>query len=452
MEQDEQGLKRDLFGKNFYWGITTAAFQVEGSCDTDGKGASIWDEFTKKKGAIKDAQHANTACDFYNTYEKDIELIKQLGIPNFRFSISWTRIMPSGTGAVNQQGIDFYNRVIDLCLQNNIEPWVTLYHWDLPHELELKGGWTNRTIVSWFSDYTKVCAQHFGDRVKNWIVMNEPMVFTGAGYFLGIHAPGRKGLKNFLPAIHHAVLCMAEGGRVLRRMVPLAQIGTTFSCAHVEPFSNKPRDVAAAARADALFNRLFIEPVLGLGYPSKTVSILKKISKYQRPGDEGKMRFDFDFIGLQNYTREVVKYSLFTPYLHARLIKAEDRNVPITTMRWEVYPPAIYHILKKFNAYPEIRNIYITENGAAFPDAISENGEIHDKERLEYLQETVGHVLKAKNEGVNVNGYFIWTLTDNFEWAEGYHPRFGIIHVDFETQKRTIKASGKWYSNFLNHR
>ncbi len=448
MGKEDQVLNRKQFGKDFYWGITTAAFQVEGSCDVDGKGASIWDTFTKKKGAIKDAHHANTACDFYQVYEQDIALIKQLNIPNFRFSISWSRIMPTGEKPVNQLGIDFYNRLIDHCLANGIEPWITLYHWDLPQALEKRGGWTNRDIVSWFSEYTQVCAHYFGDRVKNWIVMNEPMVFTGAGYFLGIHAPGRTGLKNFLPAIHHAVLCMAEGGRILRRMLPDAQIGTTFSCSHVDPFSNKPRDIAAASRADALFNRLFIEPILGLGYPDKDVPVLKKLNKYIQPGDEEKMRFDFDFIGLQNYTREIIKYSLFTPYLHARLIKAEKRNVPLTTMRWEVYPQAIYHILKKFDGYTQIKNILITENGAAFPDTVT-NGQVEDHKRLKYIQDNIEQIWKAKQEGVNVNGYFIWTLTDNFEWAEGYHPRFGIVHVDFDTQQRTVKASGKWYADFL---
>lgn len=448
MDYEGQELHKEQFGDNFKWGISTAAFQTEGSCDLDGKGPSVWDVFSAKKGKIRHGHHANTACDFYNCYQKDIALIRRLNIPNFRFSVSWPRILPSGRTIINQKGIDFYNKVIDHCLENDIEPWLTLYHWDLPQALELKGGWTNRDIVSWFTDYTEICARNYGDRVKHWLVLNEPMVFTGAGYFLGLHAPGRTGLKNFLPAIHHAVLSMAEGGRTLRNLLPDAEIGTTFSCSHIEPYSQKPKDVAAAVRADALLNRLFIEPVLGMGYPVDDVPVLKNLFKYYRSGDEEKMKFDFDFIGLQNYTREIVKYSLFTPYLHARLVKAENRNVPLTSMRWEVYPPAIYHILKKFNDYPEIKKIYITENGAAFPDQLLD-GKVQDKERLSYLQGHIAQVLKAKQEGCKVQGYFIWTLTDNFEWAEGYDPRFGIIYVDFSTQKRVIKSSGKWYARFL---
>ena len=450
MDDQQEELHISQFGEKFKWGVSTAAFQVEGSCDADGKGASIWDVFTARRGVIKDAHNASIACDFYANYKRDIDLVKQLNIPCFRFSISWSRIMPSGEGEVNQEGIDFYNQVVNYCLENQIEPWVTLYHWDLPQALELKGGWTNREVISWFTKYAEICAQAFGDRVKYWMVMNEPMVFTGAGYFLGIHAPGRKGLKNFLPAIHHAVLSLAEGARTLRRILPEgSQIGTTFSCSHVEPYSNKIKDVAAAGRADALFNRLFIEPILGLGYPVKDVPVLKRLYKYFHPGDEDRMKFEFDFIGLQNYTREIVKHSYFTPYLQARLVSAEMRRVPLTLMKWEVYPPAIYHILKKYAAYPAVKNIYITENGAAFPDYL-DHGEVNDKLRTDYLKNHISEVRRAQREGVNVLGYFIWTLTDNFEWAEGYHPRFGIIHVDFTTQERTVKASGKWFSAFLS--
>ncbi|RXF69652.1 GH1 family beta-glucosidase [Arcticibacter tournemirensis] len=448
MDYEGQELHKDQFGEDFKWGISTAAFQTEGSCAADGKGPSVWDVFSARKGKIRNGHHANTACDFYNCYQKDIALIRRLNIPNFRFSVSWPRVLPSGVKTVNQKGIDFYNKVIDHCLENDIEPWLTLYHWDLPQALELKGGWTNRDIVSWFADYTELCARNYGDRVKHWMVLNEPMVFTGAGYFLGLHAPGRAGLSNFLPAIHHAVLSMGEGGRILKKLIPDAEVGTTFSCSYIEPFSQKPKDIAAATRADALLNRLFIEPVLGMGYPVSDVPVLKSLHKYHRPGDEEKMKFDFDFIGLQNYTREIVKYSLFTPYLHARLVKAEKRNVPLTSMRWEVYPPAMYHILKKFNDYPGIKKIYITENGAAFPDQL-QDGKVEDSERLKYLQDHIAQVLKAKSEGCKVDGYFIWTLTDNFEWAEGYDPRFGIIYVDFSTQKRVIKSSGKWYARFL---
>lgn len=442
-------LNKSLFGEDFKWGVSTAAFQIEGASNADGKGQSIWDTFTAQKGKIFNGQTAGMACDFYNNYKADIDLIKQLNIPNFRFSISWTRILPNGIGQINQAGIDYYNQLIDYCLSQGIEPWVTIYHWDLPQVLEDQGGWTNRKIIDWFTSYTAICAQYFGDRVKYWMVMNEPSVFSGAGYFFGIHAPGRTGLKNFLPVIHHIVLSLTAGAKKLRELLPEAEIGTTFSCSHIEARSDSKRDIKAANVADALVNRLFIEPVLGLGYPMAEIPVLKGIEKYFQPGDEQNMQFDFDFIGLQNYTREVIKYSFFTPYIQASQVKAKDRNVPITAMGWEVYPPAIYHVIKKFDAYPQIRKILITENGAAFPDQVLD-GKVDDPKRAEYLQTHLQQVLKAKQEGCKVEGYFVWTLTDNFEWAEGYHPRFGLIYVDFDTQERIIKSSGNWYANFLN--
>jgi len=312
----------------------------------------------------------------------------------------------------------------------------------------LKGGWTNRESVSWFTNFVKICAQSFGDRVKHWMVMNEPGVFTGAGYFLGIHAPGRTGLKNFLPAIHHVVLSIVAGAKQLRNVLPGAQIGCTFSCSFIEPRSQKPRDLAAAKRVDALLNRVFFEAVSGYGYPLDDVPALKGITRYMLPGDSDHMKFDFDFIGVQNYTREIVRYSFFTPYINASLVKAEDRGVPLTEMKWEVYPPAIYQMIKKFSAYPEVKKLIITENGAAFPDHLI-NGEVDDPLRVNYLQMHIGEVLRAKQEGYKADGYFVWTLTDNFEWAEGYHPRFGLIYIDFDTQQRIIKSSGRWFAAFL---
>jgi len=442
-------LNKNQFGNDFLWGVSTAAFQIEGAHDADGKGSSIWDVFTSQKGKIKNGHHAITACDFYNCYQDDINLIKELNIPNFRFSISWPRIMPTGVHPVNQAGIDYYNKIIDSLLASGIEPWITLYHWDLPHELEIKGGWTNRESVSWFKEYVEVCVQYFGDRVKNWMVINEPSVFTGAGYFLGIHAPGKKGITNYLKAIHHVTLATSAGAKIIRERVPDAHIGTTFSCTHIEPATENAKDVEAAKRVDTLLNRTFIEPILGLGYPQKDLPVLKKLNNYILDDDLNNLAFDFDFIGLQCYTREVVKHSILTPYIGAELISAEKRNVISTEMGWEVYPPAMYHILKKFNEYDGIKKIIITENGAAFPDTV-QNGKVHDIKRTHFIQDNLEQILKAKQEGLNVEGYFVWSLTDNFEWAEGYNARFGLIHVDFETQKRTIKNSGLWFKDFLS--
>lgn len=442
---------KEDFGEDFKWGVSTAAYQIEGGHDLHGKGPSIWDTFTQKSKKIADNHHGNIACDFYNNYADDIQLLNEMNIRHYRFSISWSRIMPLGTGVVNMEGINYYNRVIDRCLELNITPWVTLYHWDLPQALEQKGGWTNREIIGWFSEFVKCSVSHFGDRVKHWMVLNEPTVFTGAGYFLGVHAPGRKGLNNFLAAVHHAALCQAEGGRIIKQLYKDSKVGTTFSYSHLEPATLKDKDIAATAKVDALLNRMFIEPLLGMGYPVNDLKILKRIEKFMLPGDESKLAFEMDFIGLQNYTRELVAHALFMPFVKAKIIKANKRNVDCTLMNWEVYPPSIYHALKRLNNYPGIKEIIITENGAAFKDELI-NDNIEDVKRTEYLKNYIAQVLLAQNEGVNVTGYFVWTFLDNFEWAEGFHPRFGLVYVDFETQKRTIKASGKWYSDFIKDR
>jgi beta-glucosidase len=439
------------FGEDFKWGVSTAAYQIEGGHNIDGKGPSIWDTFTKRRNKIFNNGNGDIACDYYKHYAEDIALIYKLNIPNHRFSISWSRILPQGVGAVNHKGIDFYNRVIDFCLELGIEPWITLYHWDLPEALQQKGGWANREVIHWFSYFVDCCLKNFGDRVKYWMVLNEPMVFTGAGYFLGVHAPGKKGLSSFLAAAHHAALCQAEGGRIIRSLRHDAKIGTTFSYSHIEPYRyNDERDNKAAIKVDALLNRMFLEPLLGLGYPAKDLKILERIERFMHPHDEKKLAFEMDFIGLQNYTREFVSYAPLMPFVKAKIIKASKRNVEHTLMDWEVYPPGIYHALKRLNSYGTINEIIVTENGAAFNDSYEE-GQVDDHKRVKFLQDYIAQVLLAKREGVNVKGYFIWTLLDNFEWAEGYYPKFGLVHVDFETQRRLIKNSGRWYSQFLKN-
>ncbi len=447
----ERNLSITDFGEGFTWGVATAAFQTEGAYKKDGKGHSIWDVFSNKKGNIYQNHTAKESCDFYHKYEEDILLMKSMNLKNFRFSLSWSRILPNGTGEVNQNGISFYNNVIDFCLENGITPWVTLYHWDLPHALELQGGWTNRKILDWFEQYVEICARQFGDRVKHWMILNEPMVFTGGGYFLGVHAPGKKGIGQFMPAVHHAQLSQAIGARIIRKEVKKAHIGTTYSCSQITPLNQSKKNLKAAKKVDTLLNRLFIEPVLGLGYPVEDLPVLKKLKPYILPNDMELSKFDFDFIGIQNYTREVVAHSYFVPYLNAKIIKATKRNVKTTLMDWEVYPPSIYQMIKKFNGYNEVSKLIITENGAAFEDELI-NGEIHDDQRKVFIKNHIEQVLRAKQKGYRIDGYFVWTLTDNFEWAEGYYPRFGMVHVDFNTQKRTLKSSGKWFRDFLGNK
>jgi beta-glucosidase len=436
------------WGRDFKWGVSTAAYQIEGACDAEGKGKSIWDIFSNTKGNIFNNQNGNVACDYYHHYDHDLAIMRQLNIPNYRFSLSWSRIIPNGTGAVNTNGIDFYNRVINYCLELGIEPWITLYHWDLPYELEKKGGWTNREIIKWFGEYVALCINHFGDRVKHWMILNEPMVFTGAGYFLGIHAPGRKGLNNFLSAAHHAAMCQSEGGRIVRSLSAGSHVGTTFSCSFIQPLRIISPDELAAKRVDALLNRMFVEPLAGLGYPVNDLRLLQRLEPYIKDGDESRLAFAMDFIGIQNYTREVVASSWLTPLIWAKIIKAEKRNVETTVMKWEIYPESIYEMLRKFGKYKNFKEIIVTENGAAFPDIVID-GTVNDEKRINYLKQNINQVLRAKHHGVNVKGFFVWSLTDNFEWAEGYLPGFGLVRIDFNTQKRIIKNSGFWFGRMI---
>lgn len=377
-------------------------------------------------------------------------LAKALGFTVFRFSISWARILPEGTGRVNKEGIAFYHKVIDECLTLGLIPYVTLYHWDLPAALEKEGGWTSHLMLKWFTRYATLCAEEYGDRVKNWIVLNEPFGFTSLGYMLGKHAPGRIGLSNFFPAIHHATLAQAEGGRILRHWVKDAHIGTSFSCSEVIPYTNSPEDLQAAKRLDILLNRLFIEPAMGRGYPREDFKFLEKLELYNKSWKyTERMQFNFDFIGIQNYFPVVVRHNSLIPIVQASEVKAATRKVPHTAMGWEVNPDSFYRIIKRFWLYGGVKEIIISESGAAYKDELV-NGVVNDAARIDYFQQYLHALLRAKKEGVNVKGFFAWTLTDNFEWSEGFKARFGLIHVDFNSQLRTIKNSGYWFRDWLS--
>jgi len=443
----QQGFVKADFGPDFKWGVSAAAYQTEGAWNLDGKSESNWDHFSRLHGKIENGQSADIAADFYHRYSQDIDLIRDMNFNAFRFSISWARILPAGTGAVNQKGIDFYHRVIDKCLSDGVEPWITIYHWDMPQVLEAQGGWTNRKIVDWFSEYADVVTKEYGNKVKNWVVINEQLSFTGNGYMNGVFAPGRKSIGGFMKAVHNAVIANAEGARVIRKNVPGANIGMTMANTWVEPVDNQQKNIEAAARMDAIMNRLFIEPALGMGYPEDTVPILHKLRSLYEKDDETRMVFDFDFTGIQYYYRTVAKKSMM-PGLRAKEVMAADRGVPVNEMGGEVYPEGLYRLLKKFSAYKGIRNLMVTENGACFPDKL-ENGRVHDEKRISYFRDHLAAILKAKREGVNVNGYFVWSPTDNFEWDKGFRPRFGLVYVDYNTLDRYIKDSGLWFRDFL---
>lgn len=390
------------------------------------------------------------ACDFYYRYATDIALNKSMGFSAFRFSIAWSRVLPKGTGPVNEAGLAFYDQVIDECIRQGQTPWVTLFHWDLPQALEDRGGWTNREILTWFADYVTLIVKAFGHKVKHWFVLNEPSAFTILGYLVGMHAPGRRSFTSIPAVIHHAALAQADGGRIVREHVPGAVIGTTFSCSPVEPISPLKRDVQAAQRANALLNRLFIEPALGLGYPVSELPFLKVIEKrFAKPGDRERLAFNFDLIGLQHYFRVVVEHSMLVPYLWGRDVSPNRRRVEaITEMGWEVHPTSMLQILRQFSHYDGSHKWIVAESGAAFYDQV-EQGQVIDTARTAYHVQCLQQVRQAQAESIDLAGYFVWTLLDNFEWAEGYRPRFGLVHVDHRTQHRIIKQSGHWFRRFL---
>lgn len=444
-------LKVDDFGEDFLWGIAIAAAQNEGAYNLNGRGFSIWDQFSRRSGKIKGNAKPDVCCDFYHRFASDLLLAKNMGFKIFRFSISWSRILPNGTGTINKAGILFYHQVIDECIALGMVPCITLYHWDLPLALQKEGGWTSHLLLKWFSRYVSICMQEYGDKVKHWIVLNEPAGFTSLGYMLGKHAPGKSGIRQFFLAIHNATLAQAEGGRIIRAMVPNATIGTTFSCSEIIPATNKKDDILAAKRIDILMNRLFIEPSLGMGYPSDNFILMDRLHLFTKAWKyTEKMKFDFDFIGLQNYFPVTVAYNAMIPYVQAVEVKAVKRKVPHTDLGWEINSNSFYNIIKQFAQYEAIKSIIITENGACFKDKL-QNGVIHDLQRINYFKSYLSALLRAKNEGIPISGYFVWTLTDNFEWTEGFQAPFGLVHVDFNTQERTIKQSGYWWQQFLTN-
>lgn len=440
--------KKD-FGSDFTWGVSQSAFQTEGCVSVDGKSASIWDVFSNKKGAIKTSENAHIACEFYKDFKPDVLLSHDLGFKNFGHSLAWTRILPNGIGNINTKGIDYYNRLIDFQLENNITPWLTIYHWDLPQILEDKGGWANRDILNWFGEYTDVVTKAFGDRVKNWKVINEPSAFCGFGYMTGEHAPGKKSIFKYLSAAHHANLCQGIAGRIAQKNVKDGHIGTSFATFHLEPKNQNFFHREATERIDATINRMFIEPLVGLGYPYKEFPAMRMIEKYIKNDDEKLIQHNFDFVGIQYYCRLIGKFSLFPPVAFANEVPAKERNVPMNNMGFEIFPEGLYHVLKRYAAYPKIKKLLVTENGVCLDDLI-ENEQVNDPIRIQFYKDYLAQLLRAKNEGVPIEGFFCWTLTDNFEWWEGFKARFGLVYVDHLTQKRTIKNSGLWFKTFLN--
>jgi beta-glucosidase len=435
---------RHRFPPDFVWGAATAAYQVEGAVGEDGRGESIWDRYSAGPGNVVNGDTGVVACDSYHRHGEDLRLIRELGLDAFRFSIAWPRVLPDGTGRVNAAGLDYYDRIVDELLASGIEPYVTLYHWDLPQALEDRGGWPSRATVDAFTEYAEVVVSRLGDRVRNWITQNEPWVVAWLGYGLGVHAPGRRSEADALAAAHHVLLSHGRAAQVLRRDAPEARVGVTVDLYPTYPLSDSDADIAAARCADGARNRWFLEPVLGLGYPSDIVEQYERILPGIESDDLQTVGAPLDFLGVNYYSRTVVRAGS-EPMLP---VQVDVDGVERTEMGWEVYPFGLKDLLVRLHRDYELPDIYITENGAAYPDA-RDNGSVPDPQRISYVDRHLSALRDAIDEGVPVRGYFLWSLLDNFEWAFGFSKRFGIVYVDFETLERVPKASFAWYRDLI---
>jgi beta-glucosidase len=446
------------FPEDFNWGSATASYQIEGGFADGGRTPSIWDTFSKTPGKVVNGDTGDVACDHYNRFEEDIQIMKDLGVQSYRFSLAWPRIMPQGTGEVNQEGIDFYNRLIDGLLAAGIKPTATLYHWDLPQVLQDNGGWANRDIVQQFADYATVCAEAFGDRVANWITINEPWCVTWLGNFVGVHAPGLKDLETTVAVAHHTALAHAEATRALRAVRPDIRSGITLNMTNYRVDDENNKDLLELRDYwDANLNRWWMDSQLHGTYPQNLVELYgEKLSKVVMPGDMDALKVDSEFLGINYYsdsflntpTQEQIEKNEGTFCFQ---INSDGKPPePYTDMGWPITPDGLTDLLVRVHRdWPEIKDIAITENGVAYGDEPDANGEVNDHRRVEYLVDHLSAVEKAIEQGVPVNAYYYWSLLDNFEWAEGYAKRFGIVFVNFETLQRTVKLSGNVYSKVI---
>jgi beta-glucosidase len=429
------------FPTEFVWGTATAAYQIEGAAHEDGRGESIWDRFCATPGKVRNGDDGSTACDFYHRYPEDIGLMRELGLDAFRFSIAWPRILPEGRGRVNAAGLDFYDRLVDELLANELDPYVTLYHWDLPQALEDEGGWPVRSTAEAFVEYTEAVVGRLGDRVSRWITHNEPWVVAWLGYGEGRHAPGRHSSEDAVAAAHHLLLSHGWATEVIRRELPEAEVGITLNLTHSYPASPTAADRDAAFHADGHLNRWFLDPVFRGSYPE---DMLGRFSPPVQDGDLETIAAPLDFLGVNYYFRAVVEADS-----NGGMQLVRPATGTFTAMDWEVYPEALTRLLTRVADEYRPPAIYITENGAAYDDFRSHDGEIYDVERQAYLESHLTATARAIELGAPVKGYFLWSLLDNFEWALGYSKRFGIVYVDYPTLERIPKGSYSWYRDFI---
>jgi beta-glucosidase len=436
------------FPSGFLWGAATSAYQIEGGAREGGRGESIWDRFSHTPGRIHDGTTGDVACDHFHRWKNDVALMAELGLRAYRFSIAWPRVLPEGTGPVNSTGLDFYSRLVDALLAAGITPVVTLYHWDLPQALEDRGGFRERSIAGWFSEYASVVGRALGDRVELWTTLNEPQVFGVFGHITGEQAPGLIDFHGYAATAHHLNLAHGAAVQALRASMPRARIGTVMQMPAVYPLTRSERDVAAAQRFDLIFNRFYLDPVLLGHYPDKALEILAPLSPPIREGDLAIIHQPLDFIGVNNYTRAIIRHAPEYPLFE--FISADDRvaEAKYTAMGWEIYPHGLYEVLTRLRTDYGNPPVYVTEAGCAMHDRL-ENAHVHDPERIEYLGAYIASVHRALSEGADVRGFFAWSLFDNFEWQHGYKKRFGIVYVDYDSLARIPKSSARWYRSVI---
>ena len=431
------------FAPDFLWGAATASYQIEGAAQEDGRGESVWDRFCATPGKVRNGDSGERACDFYHRYPDDIRLMRDLGLGAFRFSIAWPRVIPEGRGRINEAGLDFYDRLVDELLANDIEPFATLFHWDTPQPLEDEGGWPARSTAEAFAEYAEAVARRLGDRVHNWITHNEPWVHAWIGHSWGQHAPGRTSEVDAVAAAHHLLLSHGWAVDVIRALSPDAQIGISLNLAEAYPATETPEDEAAAWRVDGQGNRWFLDPLYRGTYPPDLLERNEQLAPFLQNGDLRTISAPIDFLGVNNYFRFLVSAGADGPHMER---VSENQH---TDMDWEVYPDGLRRLLVRVAKDYEPRAIYVTENGAAFGDIRGHDGRVRDPERTAYLESYIDAVARAIDEGAPVKGYFVWSLLDNFEWSHGYSKRFGIVYVDYPTLERVPKDSFYWYRDFI---
>lgn len=440
-------IARADFPADFVWGCSTSSFQIEGAAAVDGRTPSIWDQFCLQPGNIRDGSDASVACDHYHRWPEDLNLAKQFGMNAYRFSIAWPRIFPDASGKPNQAGLDFYSRLVDGMLERGLQPWATLYHWDLPQYLQEQGGWENRATVDAYLSYADVVTRHLGDRIKHWITHNEPWCTAMHGNWDGMHAPGKKDFKVALQVCHHVMLSHGLAVPLIRANVPKAQVGIALSLHPLRAASELESDQIAMHRHDGLRNRWFLDPLFGRGYPADVMAHCAAYLPRMEAGDLEVMAAPLDFLGVNYYFPETIAAAPENPPLHTRLKEVAGRER--TGFGWEVAPDGMRELLQRIAREYAAIPIYLTENGSSYDDSVETDGSVQDTARRDYFIRHLGALQQARQQGVDVRGYFAWSLMDNFEWAEGYLRRFGMVYIDFATQQRTVKQSGHWFSDFL---